>query len=171
MESTQAPRQLGSRKAWIVGCVSAVLAGFALLVVGLVIAVAIYAKPFIEHRIVDRARERGFEIRIGHFELGWTVVNLHDVDATLVGVRGVNARFDTIEVTLRSLEPVSVVADGVDLQLAQSAQRLPGLAGGSPRSGHLAGSCCGLALAESLRWHDLADRGWRHAHRRAGHPG
>jgi hypothetical protein len=96
-------------------------AGGLLLLVALVILVAIFARPFLERRIIERARERGFEVRIGHLELGWTRASLNDMDVRLVGVRGIDARLDRVEVTLAGLEPKSVVARGVDLRLEGSA--------------------------------------------------
>ncbi len=117
----QSPRKRWGRKLPIFGCVLAVGAGAVLVVVAAVVVVALFARPFLEQRIVDRARERGFEIRIGHFQLGWTEVVLQNVDLRLVGVGGVEARLQRVDVALERFEPVSVVADGVDLRIVGSA--------------------------------------------------
>ncbi len=118
---TPGPPRRSSAKLPILGCLFALAAAGLLVVVAVVILVAVFAKPFLEQRIVERARERGFEVEIGHLELGWTLVSLNDVDVRLVGVRGVGARLDRVEVALERLEPASVVARGVDLQLEGSA--------------------------------------------------
>ena len=150
-----------SRKVGVLGCFAAAAATGVLLLIGLTIAIAIFAKPFIERRIVERARERGLDVRIGHFELGWTHVTLGDVEASLVGVRGIHAEIDSVEVTLERLEPVSVVAREVDLQLEGSAPSIAldlaewarAYPGGSPQAyrGSLA------AHGVRVEWRETAD--------------
>ena len=94
----------------------------ALIVGAVVLLVALYAKPFLEARIVEQARARGIEIEIGSFEWSFSQITLRDTSVRLVGVRTVAAKFERTQVELKHFfEPAAVVVEGAAVDVTGSA--------------------------------------------------
>lgn len=65
-------------------------------------------RTFIRDWIVKDARERGFILEFADFALQPDLVELSRASVTMVGVPGVEARFETLRVHLQDLEPLKI---------------------------------------------------------------
>jgi len=108
----------------VLGCLGAFLAtGVVIVLIG-VLLLARFWDPYLRRRVREAALGKGFAIEFVAIHASCNRLELEGVTLTLVGVEGIAARLDRIELALDHLEPVAATVHGGRIGLAGSAPAL-----------------------------------------------
>jgi len=108
----------------ILGCLGAlVAAGVAVVLIGLLLSPRLL-EPYLQRRVREAARQRGFAIEFVALRPSLTKLQLEGVTLTLLGEDGIDAHLDRIDVALDRLEPVAATVHGGQLRVVGSAPAL-----------------------------------------------
>jgi hypothetical protein len=111
---------------WRIAGLAALLIG-AVAVIGLVVGLLVVwlsLDGWVSRYVTDAARERGISVEGGQVEYGIGWVRLRGPRFSLIGVRGVQGSARSVEVRLVGLDPTSIDAEGVTLEVEGSAASL-----------------------------------------------
>ncbi len=108
----------------ILGCLGALLAaGVVVALLGLALSARLL-DPYLQRRVREAARERGFVIDFATLRPSLTKLELEGVTLTLVGVAGIDAHLDRLDLALDDLEPVAATVHGGRIRVVGSAPAL-----------------------------------------------
>lgn len=91
--------------------------GFAITVAVALLALYLLLPSYVQGRVVAAAKERGLDLTVTSIELSRHAITLHDVDVTAHAMPSMHATAKRVVITLVSLEPTDVTADGGKIEL------------------------------------------------------
>lgn len=94
------------------------------LVLVAAVAFAVGFGPLVRWLTLREAARLGVDLELGEVEVGWEAVTVRDFDFTLHGVGGVAGHLERLTVTVDGLEPQSIEARGIAVELEGNATDL-----------------------------------------------
>ncbi|MBN2192178.1 MAG: hypothetical protein JW751_05130 [Polyangiaceae bacterium] len=116
-----APLPRRRRLFYLFGCVGGLAVALGLGVVVVAMLVAVLLPPYLERRVQDEARARGFAIEFARMDPSLSSLKLEEVKLRLVGVPGIEAELDEVVLRLESLEPVAAAVHGARVRIVGAA--------------------------------------------------